>query len=84
MHSVSVQDAKEHLSEYLKRAIAGEEIGIEDDNVVVALKPLRGNGAQKAEALQALEWLQKNSGLSGEQAEAYCEQVRQERRAWSR
>ena len=83
MQSIPLAEARQNLDAFVKRAIAGEEIAIEADGKMVALKPLDARSPDTKSPAEALRWLQQNATLSEEQATAYCEQIRQERSAWT-
>ena len=84
MKTLSISEAAGNLANWLKQAVAGEEIGIRSDDTVVALKPLRSNGAAESSTLsprEALRRLQSASHLSPAQAESYLREVHAERLA---
>lgn len=84
MKTLTISEAARDLANWLRQAIAGEEIGIQSDNTVVALRPLPGNGASHAAHLsprEALKLLQQEAHLSPAQAESYLREVRAERLA---
>ena len=84
MHSISLAEAKENLADCVRRAIAGEEIAIETDGRMVALKPIPADHAIRRSPLEALRWLQQNPTLTHEQASAYCDEIREQRTNWKR
>jgi antitoxin (DNA-binding transcriptional repressor) of toxin-antitoxin stability system len=84
MHSIPLAEAKENLDDWVRRAIAGEEIAIETDGRVVVLRPIPPHRFAKQSPLEALRWLQKNPTLTDEQASAYCEEIRLHRASWKR
>ena len=84
MKTLSISEAARDLANWLKQAVAGEEIGIRSDNTVVALRPLPSNGTANTESLsprEALCKLQQAAHLSPAQAESYLREVYAERLA---
>jgi antitoxin (DNA-binding transcriptional repressor) of toxin-antitoxin stability system len=85
MKTLSISEAAQDLANWLKQAVAGEEICIRSDNTIVALRPLSANEAMPAqESLsprEALRRLQQEAHLSPTQADSYLREVRAERLA---
>ena len=82
MKTLSISEAARDLANWLKQAVAGEEIGIRSDNTVVALRPLPSDGSAPAESLsprEALRRLQQDARLTPAQAENYLQEVHAER-----
>ena len=74
MKTLTISEAARDLANWLKQAVAGEDIGIRSDNTVVALRPLPSDGATNTEPLsprEALRKLQQAAHLSPAQAESY-------------
>ncbi len=84
MKTLSISEAARDLANWLKQAVAGEEIGIQSDDTVVALHPLRPYGPAKTGALsprEALRQLQQAAHLSPAEANNYLREVHAERLA---
>ena len=84
MKTLTISEAARDLANWLKQAVAGEEIGIQSDNTVVALRPVPCDGAANTESLsprEALRKLQQAAHLSPAQAESYLREVHAERLA---
>lgn len=82
MKTLTISEAARDLANWLKQAIAGEEIGIRSDDTVVALKPIPSNGSPKTlSPREALRRLQSEAHLSPAQAESYLREVHAERLA---
>ena len=84
MKTLTISEAARDLANWLKQAIAGEEITIRSDDTIVALRPLPTNGATNAKSLtprEALRRLQEEAHLTSAQAENYLREVRAERLA---
>lgn len=80
MKTLTVSEAVRNLADLLKRAVAGEEIGIRSDDTVVVLRPLPSNGSEKnLSPREALRQLQSEAHLSPAQAESYLREVHAER-----
>ena len=76
MKTLTISEAVRDLADLLKRAIAGEEIGIRSDDTVVALKPLHSNRSPHIlSPREALRALQSEEHLSTAQAESYLREV---------
>lgn len=84
MKTLTVSEAARDLANWLKQAVAGEDIGIQSDKTVVALRPLPTDGAANTGSLsprEALRQLQQAAHLSPAQAESYFQEVQAERLA---
>ena len=84
MKTLTISEAARDLANWLKQAVAGEEIGIQSDDTVVALRPLRPNGPAKPGSLsprEALRQLQQAAHLSPVEADNYLREVHAERLA---
>lgn len=82
MKTLTISEAARDLANWLKLAVAGEEIGIRSDDTVVALRPLPKNGALgMLSPREALHQLQSEAQLSPAQAESYLREVHAERLA---
>ena len=85
MKTLSVNEASGDLSTVLKRAIAGEEIGIRSDDTIVALRPVPGPAsapdAGSPPPREALRRLQAEARLTPAQAQSYLNEVHAERLA---
>lgn len=69
MKTLTVTEARKNLSGWLRRAKAGEEIGIIDGNQIVALRPVR---------VIAADYMETEYGLTKEEADRAAEQIRAE------
>ena len=82
MKMLTISEAARDLGNWLKQAVAGEDIGIRSDDSVVALRPLPSNWAPKTlSPREALRRLQSEAHLSPAQAESYLREVHAERLA---
>jgi antitoxin (DNA-binding transcriptional repressor) of toxin-antitoxin stability system len=84
MKTLSISEAVRDLGKLLKQAIAGEEIGIQSDNTIVALRPLPSDetpATASPSPREALRQLQAQAHLSAHDAESYLQEVRAERLA---
>lgn len=82
MKTLTISEAARDLANWLKQAVAGEDIGIRSDDTVVALRPLPSNDSGKLlPPREALRRLQSESHLSPAQAESYLREVNAERLA---
>ena len=82
MKTLSISEAAGNLANWLKQAVAGEEIGIHSDNTIVVLKPLSSNGAATSVSpREVLRRLQQAARLTPDQAESYLQEVHAERLA---
>ena len=83
MKTLTVQEARESLSDWLRRAASGEQIAINEGDCTVLLQPLSesqaGSPANRLHARDALRRLQSGSRLTAAQAENYLRSVRAER-----
>ena len=79
---LTINEAVRDLATLLKRAIAGEEIGIRSGDTVVALRPIPSNGSSKTlSPREALRRLQSEAHLTPAKAEMYLNGVHAERLA---
>ena len=85
MKTLTVQEASQDLSEWLRRAASGEQIAINEGDCTVLLRPLSGPReapvTKGLPAREALRHLQAHSRLTAAQAEDYLREVRAERLA---
>ena len=84
MKTLSIQEAAGDLANWLKRAIAGEDIAIRRGKTVVALRPMPPVKRQDDERLtprEALRRLQQDARLSSADAARYLTEVKAERLA---
>ena len=84
MKTLTIGEAARDLANWLKQAVAGEDIGIRSDNTVVALRPISSDGTASAQSLsprEALRQLQQAAHISPAQAESYLREVQAERLA---
>ncbi len=84
MKMLTIGEAARDLANWLKQAVAGEDIGIRSDNTVVALRPLPAVGSGNTEShspREALRQLQQAGHISPAQAENYLREVHAERLA---
>jgi antitoxin (DNA-binding transcriptional repressor) of toxin-antitoxin stability system len=84
MKTLTVQEATQGLSGWLRRAASGEHIAIHEGNCTVLLQPLPHGMSAEAERLpprKALEELQSKSHLTPAAAEKYLREIREERMA---
>ena len=84
MITLTIGEAARDLANWLKQAVAGEDIGIRSNNTVVALRPLPSVGTANTESLsprEALRRLQQAAHVSPAQAESYLREVHAERLA---
>lgn len=79
MKTLTVTEAVRNLATLLKRAIAGEEIGIRTDDTVVVLRPLHLKAPEALSPREALQRLQSDARLSSSEAENYLREVHAER-----
>ena len=82
MKTLTISEAARDLANWLKQAVAGEEIRIQGDNAIVALRPLRPDGSTPAASLSprdALRQLQQAAHLSPAEADNYLREVHAER-----
>jgi antitoxin (DNA-binding transcriptional repressor) of toxin-antitoxin stability system len=82
MKTLTVQEASESLSEWLRRAVHGEEIAIHEGDCTVMLQPLANiNAAQmrNPKPREALRKLQECARVTPEEAEDYLREIRDER-----
>ena len=84
MKTLTVEEAGAGLGQWVKRALAGEQIQIRQGDAVVELRPAHPVVPAKPETLsprEALRRLQEESSVTPEQAEQYRREVREERMA---
>ena len=85
MQTLTVGEAARDLAALLKRAVAGEEIGIRSETTVVALRPvpatIMATDTKTLAPLDALRRLQQDACLTPGQAESYLNEVHAERLA---
>ena len=84
MKTLTIGEAARDLANWLKQAVAGEDIGIRSDNTIVALRPISSDGTASAQSLsqrEALRQLQQAAHISPAQAESYLREVHAERLA---
>lgn len=84
MKTLTISEAARDLANWLKQAVAGEDIGIQSDKTVVALRPLSTEGAANTGSpspREALRSLQEAAHLSPAQAESYLREIHAERLA---
>jgi antitoxin (DNA-binding transcriptional repressor) of toxin-antitoxin stability system len=84
MVCISVNDAKDDLAACLKRAVAGEEIAIDSDGTLVALKPLPANKSDQARIQKVIDEIRANPPLSKAKGEELIREIREQRKAWKR
>jgi antitoxin (DNA-binding transcriptional repressor) of toxin-antitoxin stability system len=66
MKTLTVTDARKNLSHWLRRAKAGDEIGIVDGADIIALRPVR---------VTAVDYMETEYGLSTPEADAAAARV---------
>ena len=85
VRTLTVEEAVTGLGKWLELAVAGEGIRIRKGDAVVELRPVSekdGTGLREPLApREALRQLQAESRLTPEQAQAYLEELREERLA---
>lgn len=83
MKTLTISEAARDLANWLKQAVAGEEIGIRSDNTIVALRPLSTSGAattaKPLSPREALKQLQQEYHLTSDEADNYLCEVHAER-----
>jgi len=83
MKTLTVQEASQNLSRWLRRAMGGEQIAIHEGACVVLLQPLpvppESPVSERLTAREALRRLQSQPRLTAAQAEDYLREVRAER-----
>jgi antitoxin (DNA-binding transcriptional repressor) of toxin-antitoxin stability system len=84
MKTLTISEAASNLADWLRQAIAGEEIRIRSGSVVV-VRPLpasaNGPDSEHATPREALRRLQQDARLTPAQAESYLNEVHAERAA---
>ena len=83
MKTLTVEEATSGLGRWVELALAGERIQIRKGDGVVELRPTYGPSVapDQLSAREALRRLQEESGLTAGQAQAYLDEVREERLA---
>ena len=82
MKTLTISEAARDLANWLKQAVAGEDIAIRSNEDLVALRPIPSNGApQTPSPREALRRLQQAVHLTPAQAESYLQEVHAERLA---
>jgi len=83
MKTLTVQEASQSLSEWLRRAADGEQIAINEGKWTVLLQPIprlqEASARMELPAREALRRLQSQQRLTAAQAENYLREVRAER-----
>ena len=83
MKTLTVQEASKSLGDWLRRAVSGERIAINEGECTVLLQPLseshETSAGKRLLAREALRRLQSGSRLTAAQAEDYLREVRAER-----
>jgi antitoxin (DNA-binding transcriptional repressor) of toxin-antitoxin stability system len=83
MKTLTVQEASQSLGDWVRRAISGEEIAINEGESTVLLQPISKShetlSRKDFPAREALRRLQSGSRLTAVQAEEYLREVRAER-----
>jgi antitoxin (DNA-binding transcriptional repressor) of toxin-antitoxin stability system len=83
MKTLTVQEASQSLGHWLRRALSGEQIAIQEGKCTVLLQPLAESHDTAPDeglsAREALRRLQSNSRLSAAKAEDYVREIRAER-----
>jgi hypothetical protein len=84
MRTLTVEEAVIGLGKWLELAVAGEGIRIRKGDAVVELRPVSAKDStrpERASPREALRQLQAEARLTPDQAEAYLEELREERLA---
>jgi antitoxin (DNA-binding transcriptional repressor) of toxin-antitoxin stability system len=84
MKTLTIGEAARDLANWLKQAVAGEEIRIQSNDTIVALRPLPADGTPQTKPLsprEALRQLQLAAHLSPAEADSYLREVHAERLA---
>ena len=85
MKTLTVQEASQNLSRWLRRAMGGEQIAIHEGACAVLLQPLpvppESSASERLSPREALRLMQEESRLTPEQAGQYMREVREERLA---
>ena len=85
MKTLTVQEASQNLSRWLRRAMGGEQIAIHEGACAVLLQPLpvppESPASERLSPREALRLMQEESRLTPDQAEQYVLDVREERLA---
>jgi hypothetical protein len=85
MRTLSLEEAVSGLGRWLERAIAGEDIRIQNGDAVVELRPVPASGppstSERLSPREALRRLQAEGRLTPNQAQQYLNEVYDERLA---
>jgi antitoxin (DNA-binding transcriptional repressor) of toxin-antitoxin stability system len=81
MKTLTVQEASRNLSEWVHRAVEGEEVAINDGGCTVLLQPVSEAATNQTSGREALRQLQSQARLTSSLAESYLRQVHAERLA---
>jgi len=85
MKTLTAQEASKSLGAWLRRAMGGERIVINEDGCSVLLQPLpvppEVQASEQLSPREALRLMQEESCLTPDQAEHYLREVREERLA---
>ena len=88
MKTLTVQEASQSLGDWLRRAVNGEQIAINQGECTVLLQPIsksqESSPPKGLSAREALRQLQSHSDVTAVQAGDYLREVRAERLADSR
>ena len=66
MKTLTVTEARKNLSQWLRRAKAGEEIGIVDGADIIALRPVQ---------VMATDYMEREYGLTSEEADRAADRI---------
>jgi antitoxin (DNA-binding transcriptional repressor) of toxin-antitoxin stability system len=83
MVCLSVDDAQKNLADCVERAMAGEKIGIVSRGKIVELTPLPEHTASLTPR-EVIEEIKKKPLLARAEADAWCAEIREQRKAWRR
>jgi antitoxin (DNA-binding transcriptional repressor) of toxin-antitoxin stability system len=85
MKTLTIQEASRSLGDWLRRAVKGEQIAINEGTCAVLLQPLpappESPAPERVSPREALRLMQEESRLTPEQAEQYMREVCEERLA---
>ena len=81
MKTLTVSEAAGDLAGWLKLAVAGEHIAIQNNGSIVQLCPVPSETHAALTPREALRRLQQNARLTAVQADTYLDEVRAERLA---
>ena len=80
MKMLTISEAAGNLADWLKLAVAGEDIAIQTDDNIIALRPILPASAPEAlTPREALRRLQQDARLTPAQADDYLNEVHAER-----